>query len=243
MKALGCLVVIVLGFVFIGLIGSNRNRQVASPVVNTPGISPSPSPRPLIESKPIVETPKEMTIDDFERLYEGEGYVYSSNGGIMVAASQELFDQATECRRAGDTIGMTKMLREKQISTLDNGTKVLMIDKGIFTDRIRILSGPNATEEGFVVAGTSYEPAVLDWMNEKAAAAAAIKDEAARLNAEEDAKIAEEKRTENRARDALTAIEKLSKTKPEIAKEKLKELVSKYPGTAAAAKAQELLQK
>lgn len=68
--------------------------------------------------------------------------ILKSNGEIVpVAISKEAFDRFTKLSVAKDTIGIRNMVLAGLVFSVDNGTRVVVIDHGFLKSEVRIMSG------------------------------------------------------------------------------------------------------
>ncbi len=78
------------------------------------------------------------------------GYLRNSANPIMVPISKSIFDETMKLSVAGDTAGLARMVVAGEILMVDNGTQVKVIDKNFASTEVRIMSGKNYGESGWV---------------------------------------------------------------------------------------------
>jgi hypothetical protein len=68
----------------------------------------------------------------------------------FVAADEEALKKLFRAIDAKDDYGMADLLLTGQVFSVKDGTRVLVVDKALYTTRIRILEGPYAGKSGWV---------------------------------------------------------------------------------------------
>lgn len=75
-----------------------------------------------------------------------------SGGAIPVAVDEGSLSEATSAAVAGDQVAWTELISSHRIFLVTQGTRVLVIDRGFGTRRVRILDGPRQGMAGWVPA-------------------------------------------------------------------------------------------
>jgi hypothetical protein len=91
-----------------------------------------------------------MCFNTFAISVGEEGRLYSGGELVPVAISKEAFDEWTKARVAKDKDGQVLLLASGKILTPQKGTKVLVIDTGMFMRKVRILEGEYKGRSGWV---------------------------------------------------------------------------------------------
>ena len=68
----------------------------------------------------------------------------------MLAVDDEAWDAMIDAQVANDTIGLRSLLLSGDVFLLDEGTRVLVLDQGFFSTRVRALEGDNMGKAGWV---------------------------------------------------------------------------------------------
>ena len=98
------------------------------------------------DSDPVQTTPAPTTRSS--RPSVGENAVMANEA--MLAVDDEAWDAMTDGLLANDTIGLTSLLLSGDAFFLDEGTRVLVLDQGFFSTRVRALEGDNmGKQDGF----------------------------------------------------------------------------------------------
>lgn len=71
-------------------------------------------------------------------------------GSILLAVDAPTFDALVKACTARDEIGLAAMLIGGSVFECDQGTQVLIIDRGMYRRRVRLLDGPQAGAAGWV---------------------------------------------------------------------------------------------
>lgn len=67
-----------------------------------------------------------------------------------LAVTREGNERLEQLIVAGDTVGIAKMVESFQVLLPGGGTKVLVIDRGVFDREVRVLEGPYAGRSGWI---------------------------------------------------------------------------------------------
>lgn len=68
----------------------------------------------------------------------------------LIAVDQQSFDALNKVVATNDKYGLTNLMAENKVFLVSSGTKILVIDRSLFTTRVRILEGPRAGQSGWV---------------------------------------------------------------------------------------------
>ena len=103
---------------------------------------------------PTISTPRPTPTSARENgLSIGEHGILHIDGGAtshFVAADEEALKKLFRAIDAKDDYGMADLLLTEQVFSVKDGTRVLVIDKALYTTQIRILEGPYAGRSGWV---------------------------------------------------------------------------------------------
>ena len=97
----------------------------------------------LVATTASTTTPPSAAIGD-------TAYLRASADPIMVPINQTAFDQTVKLSVAGDTAGLARMVVAGEIMTEHNGTRVKILDKNFTSTQVRIMSGNDTGESGWV---------------------------------------------------------------------------------------------
>jgi hypothetical protein len=220
-----------------------------------------PAKHPAGEQVPSTDVPlqaKNTESQDIELVLEKQrdsrvGDICVLNSGstsTFIAMNSVVHDRMMKLVTAKDDVGLTDLVLSGLVYMVPSGTKVRLIDKGIFTSEVRILEGQHQNKAGLVIAEfvvyvddelaarneqrkKEYE-AKLDAKNEKAR-----KDEAERqekLAAEK--KRAEDENSAKALLDSAKQLEADSKLNDSI--NALSKIINQFPGTTSFAEAKKL---
>jgi hypothetical protein len=97
-------------------------------------------------------SPSTQSTQDSRHVGIGENARLStgSPGQIPVAMDTEALDALNKAAAAKDEIGYRELFANGRMFAVDENTKVLVIDSGIFKTQIRILEGPYSGKSGWV---------------------------------------------------------------------------------------------
>ena len=79
-----------------------------------------------------------------------EGTLDSGANKSPVAITEDAFKAWTKAKVAKDTHGMAQLMLMGSVFLVERGTRVLVIDSGTFTQKIRILGGGQTGRAGWV---------------------------------------------------------------------------------------------
>ena len=79
-----------------------------------------------------------------------EGTLDSGANKSPVAITEDAFKAWTKAKVANDTHGMAQLMLIGSVFLVERGTRVLVIDSGTFTQKIRILGGGQTGRAGWV---------------------------------------------------------------------------------------------
>lgn len=82
-----------------------------------------------------------------------KGYVQGGGHAVPVALTEADLDAWTKAQAANDDHGQKNLLLRAKIFSVDNGTKILVIDTAMFNRKIRVLEGEEKGMAGWVVEG------------------------------------------------------------------------------------------
>lgn len=82
----------------------------------------------------------------------------SSGQAVPVAASEEAHDRMTDLAVADDNVGLAELLATGQAAMTPAGTDCKVIETGVFTYEVRIMSGPLNGEAVFVSSDFVVSP-------------------------------------------------------------------------------------
>jgi len=80
---------------------------------------------------------------NFDARHVGSrGFLRVGNGEpVLIASTKDAFDQMTKAAIAGDTVGLRQLMLAGLVRTVPSGTRVLVIDQGMYTRQVRFESG------------------------------------------------------------------------------------------------------
>jgi len=70
---------------------------------------------------------------------------------VFVAVDLDAESELSKVASSKDSMGMQILLASGRVFIVDDGTKVLVIDRALFLVKVRILEGPHAWQSGWVV--------------------------------------------------------------------------------------------
>ena len=98
---------------------------------------------------PVQATPSASSAS--ERVGVGEeGDVKSSANKTVIATSEASFDALIKASVANDTMGIAQLVLDGRAFAVENGTKVLVIDRTTGARQVRILEGELIGETGWL---------------------------------------------------------------------------------------------
>lgn len=81
-----------------------------------------------------------------------EGHLDNGGDTAFVAADDAAFDELTKAASAGDQVGIRELVRGGRVFLVPQNTRILVIENGVFSVRIRVLDGLQKDKAGWVPA-------------------------------------------------------------------------------------------
>ena len=80
------------------------------------------------------------------------GVIHGANGVniIPVGVDEKAYDEFTKAIVNHDKEGMDELVSTGRIFVVQDGTRVRILDRGVFTTEVRVLSGPHEGQRGIV---------------------------------------------------------------------------------------------
>lgn len=69
---------------------------------------------------------------------------------VFLAVTEDYFSELSRARVIGDKVGIFQMMSTGKVFPVDPFTRVMVLDTGIMTVKVRILSGAHFGKSGFV---------------------------------------------------------------------------------------------
>lgn len=85
------------------------------------------------------------TVGEEGVLDSGEG-----DGGVLVSATKEAWEQFRKAVIAKDKVGFYALYLSKQVFSVPKGTRVLVIDRALSAREVRIMEGEHTWKSGWV---------------------------------------------------------------------------------------------
>lgn len=80
--------------------------------------------------------------NDEARRAGSRGVLRTETGeSILVASSEDAFDQMTKAAIAGDEVGLRQLTLAGLVGSVPSGTRILVIDQAVYTRQVRFESG------------------------------------------------------------------------------------------------------
>lgn len=107
------------------------------------GRSPAPA-------RPPTSAPSSSSLSSLRVGEEGR----LDNGGNLafVAVDDAAFDALNKAANAGDQVGIADLITAGRVFTVSQNTRILVIENGIFSVKIRVTDGPQQGKSGWVPA-------------------------------------------------------------------------------------------
>jgi hypothetical protein len=77
--------------------------------------------------------------------------IRSESGAVGIAIDKAAYDEFTKYAVANDVVGGQQMIDDGRVLVVSDGTKVKIIDLALTAYQVRIMSGPCAGRDGWVV--------------------------------------------------------------------------------------------
>jgi hypothetical protein len=136
-------VVVVLGsLLFLGILASKLVPNPASAA--KPACDPHDADCAV---KPVAAKSRSVPAGGVATLRVSGG----SNQDVLIAVNKAAFDEVITFSVADDTRGLLNLVIQGRAFFVPSGTRVKVIDPGIFKTRVRVLDGPLAGWDGWVV--------------------------------------------------------------------------------------------
>jgi hypothetical protein len=102
---------------------------------SSPTVSLSPAPTPV---------PTETSLIQGNRppLTGQQGNIHVQDSYVFAAATQADYDAFRKARGATDQIGVYELMAQERLFLIDNGTRVLVLEKHVVLTQVRVLDGP-----------------------------------------------------------------------------------------------------
>jgi len=111
--------------------------------------NPSPAPATQSPQNNTVTAPAQLTQSRSASIGE-EGVLAAPSDEIVVTTTEEAFEKYADAIFAKDVQGAAELITNDEAFFVDNGTKVLVIDKKFASTRVRLLDGAEAGRSGWV---------------------------------------------------------------------------------------------
>lgn len=135
-SAAGCMILLLLTVVVIAVVGRNSNRAPDSKSSDTSETA---------RKEPAARRGRTVGVGE-------EGFLTCGLQTVLVAVDKPAFEALTKAAAAKDNEGMAELLLRGRVFSVPSGTRVRMIDIGLFKSEVRILDGDHYAESGWVPA-------------------------------------------------------------------------------------------